>query len=102
MPALAHLNLLPLGSYNMLLGMDWLYIHRTKLDFYDKAIKLLDDDGERRILQGNKKPASVRMVTSMQAKCSSKKWCVLFSVYISSDKGKNVEDAEVLKRYLVL
>ena len=29
---IAELTVLPLGSYNMLLGMDWLYLHRTKMD----------------------------------------------------------------------
>jgi len=44
----------------------------------------------------------VRMVTSMQVKRSSRKGCVLFAVHISSGKGKDVEDVEVLKRYLIL
>jgi len=34
-----HLNVLQLGSYNMLLGMDWLYLHMTKLGFSEKAIE---------------------------------------------------------------
>lgn len=38
MPTTTQLNVLPLGSYNMLLGMDWLYLNRTKVDCYDKAI----------------------------------------------------------------
>ena len=50
----------------MILGMDWLYIHKTKLDFYDKAIECLDENGEQRILQGKKKETLVRMVTTMQ------------------------------------
>ena len=45
--------------------MDWLYLHRTKVDFYDKAIECLDDNGEQRILQGKKKETSIRMVTTM-------------------------------------
>ena len=45
-----HLNLLPLGSYNLLFGMEWLYIHKTNVDYYDKAIECLDDDGEKIIL----------------------------------------------------
>jgi len=45
-----HLNVLPLRSYSMFLGMDWLYIHSTTVDFYDKSIECLDDDGEKRIL----------------------------------------------------
>ena len=82
----------------MLLGMDWLYLHRTKVDYYEKAIAFLDDNGEQRILQGKKKLASMRMVTTIQEKNSSIKGYVLFVVHISSDKGKDVEDVEVLKR----
>lgn len=57
----------------MLLGMIWLYLHRTKIDYYDKAIDFLDDNGKKRILQEMKKPTSVRMVIVMQAKRSCKK-----------------------------
>ena len=72
------------------------------MDCYDKIIECLDDDGERRTLQGKKKPTSVKMVTAMQATRSYKKGCVMFVVHISSDKGKEVEDADVLSRYPVL
>ena len=30
------LNVLPLGSYDVLIGMDWLEAHRVKLDCYNK------------------------------------------------------------------
>lgn len=62
----------------------------------------MDDDKERRILQGKKKPTLVRKVTVMQAKRNCRKGCVLFTVHVSSDKGKDVVDAKVLKRYPVL
>ena len=62
----------------------------------------MDDDGEKIILQGKKKPTSVRMVTTMQAKRNSRKGCVLFVVHISSEKGKEDEDVEVLSRYPIL
>jgi len=44
-------------------------------------------------LQGKKKPTSVRMVTSMKAKHSCRKGCVIFTVLFSHDKGKDFEDA---------
>eukprot|EP00253_Pinus_taeda_P027395 PITA_27395 len=87
MPTTTHLNVLPLGLYIMILGMDWLYLHRTKVDCFNKAIECVDDSGENITLQGKKKPTSVRMVTAMQANCSCRKCCVTFSVHISSDKG---------------
>jgi len=42
------------------------------------------------------------MVIAMNAKCGHRKGCVFFVVHVSSDKGKDVEDAEVLNRYLFL
>lgn len=67
-------------------------------------IRLLsaDDYGEKIILKGKKKLTSVRMVRSIQSKHSNRKGCLLFIVHISSDKGKDVKDVEVLKRYPVL
>ena len=97
-----HFNVLPLGSYNMFLGMDGLYLHRAKVDCYDKAIECVDDHGEPRVLQGKKKATSTRMVTTMQAKHSRRKGCVLFIVLISSDKDKEAEDEYVLSMYQVL
>jgi len=101
MPTSSQLNVLPLGSYIMLLGMDWLFTHETKVDCYEKYMRA-SMMTERRILQGKKKPTSVRMVIVMQAKCSCRKGCVLFAVHVSSDKGKDVEDDVVLKWYFVL
>ena len=57
---------------------------------------------EYKVLQGKKKETSVRMVTTMQAKRSRRKGCVLFAMRISSDKCKEVEDVDVLSRYPVL
>lgn len=86
----------------MLLGMDWLYIYRTKVNFYDKYIEFLDDNGEQRVLHGKNKVSSVIMVTTMQAKHSRRIGCMLFAVHISSDKDKEVEYADVLSRYPIL
>eukprot|EP00253_Pinus_taeda_P034736 PITA_34736 len=98
MPTSTHLNFLPFRSYNMILDKDWLFTHKTKVDCYEKATEFLDYNGEKRILQGKKNPTLMRMVTTMHAKCNCKKGCVLFVVHVSSDKGKDVENDEVLKR----
>ena len=42
------------------------------------------------------------MLTVMQVKCSHRKVCVLFTVHISRDKGKDVEEVEVLNKYSML
>lgn len=86
----------------MLLDMDWLYLHRTKVDYYDKAIECVDDNGEPIVLQGKKKATSVRMVTTMQEKRSHRKRCKIFVVHIFIDKNKEIKDADVLNRYPLL
>ena len=56
----ADMNLLPLGSYDILIGMDWLEAYRVNLDYYNKAFECLDEEGNSRILKGIPKVISVR------------------------------------------
>ena len=45
----ADLNVLPLGSYDILIGMDWLEVHRVKLDCYNKIFEFMDEEGNQRL-----------------------------------------------------
>ena len=40
------LNVLPLGSYDILIGMDWLEKHRVILKCYDKTFTCINNDGK--------------------------------------------------------
>jgi hypothetical protein len=44
------LNILPLGSYDVLIGMDWLESHMVKLDRFKKTPKYEDGEGTHRVL----------------------------------------------------
>lgn len=70
------MNVLPLGSYIILLGVDWLYLHKTKVECYEKSIDYLNDSGEKRVLKGKKNSKSIRMVTIVKEKHNHMKWCV--------------------------
>jgi hypothetical protein len=48
----AYLNILPLGSYDCLIGMDWLDQHHTTLEFCNKEFTCLDEEGTLRKVQG--------------------------------------------------
>ena len=48
----ATLNVLPLGSYDLLIGMDWLAAHKDKLDCYHKTLECVRKEGKRITLQG--------------------------------------------------
>ncbi len=56
----------PLGSYDVVLGMDWLYAHSTKMDFRQKRVECVDDDGISREIFRVKRPVSLRIISAMQ------------------------------------
>jgi hypothetical protein len=68
LPAQDTLNILPLGSYDVLIGMDWLDAHKTKLECYHKTLECVNEEGRKVTLQGIQKPVSVRQISSLQMK----------------------------------
>ena len=53
------LNVLTLGSYDVLIGMDWLEAHRLNLDYYNKNFEYMDE-GNLVVVEGIPKVISVR------------------------------------------
>ena len=68
------LNALPLGSYDILIGMDWLEAHIAKLDFYNKNFEFLDEEGKLKVVKGIPKVISRRKSSTMQLKKSCGKF----------------------------
>ena len=62
------LNVLPLGSYDVLIGMDWLEAHRVKLDCYNKTFESMNEGGNLVVVKGIPKVISVRKFLVMQLK----------------------------------
>jgi hypothetical protein len=40
-----YLNIIPLGCYDFLIGMDWLDQHHVVLDYYNITFTFLDEEG---------------------------------------------------------
>ena len=59
------MNVLPLGSYDVLIGMDWLEAHRVKLDCYNKTFECTDEEGNTVVVKGIPKVILVRQVSAM-------------------------------------
>jgi hypothetical protein len=51
-PTQATLNILPLGLYDMLIGMDWLAAYKARMDCYHKTLECVSEEGRRITLQG--------------------------------------------------
>ena len=56
----ADLNILSLGSYDCLIGMDWLDQHHVILECHNKAFTCLDEEGNRRAIQGISRAVTFR------------------------------------------
>eukprot|EP00253_Pinus_taeda_P017798 PITA_17798 len=88
-PIVADLNILPLGSYDVLIGMDWLEKHWSLVNCKTKTIYCKDDHGEQQELQGIKHPVQIRPITASQlAKCIKKK-CQIYAIQVGYANQKD-------------
>jgi hypothetical protein len=96
------LNILPLGSYDCLIGMDCLDQHHSILDCRNKAFTYLDEEGNRKIVQGIHRVVAIRDISTMQLKKCYRKGCQLFEAHVveaSKDDVSNIGDHGVLKDF---
>jgi hypothetical protein len=61
-------NILTLGSYDCLVGMDWLDQHHAILDCHNMEFTCLDEEGNRKTVQGISKVVAIREISAMQLK----------------------------------
>jgi hypothetical protein len=98
----AELNVLPLGSYDCLIGMDWLDQHHALLDCHNKRFTCLDEEGNWKTVQGIPKVVVVREISAMQLKKCYRKGCKLFATCVeeaSRDEVSRIRDHEVLTEF---
>ena len=87
------LNILPLGSYNILIDMDLLEQHQVMLDCLQKSILCTDSQGNQVKVQGIPKKFFVRQISALQKKKCVRKGCKLFVVNIrdvESDREQHI------------
>eukprot|EP00253_Pinus_taeda_P012641 PITA_12641 len=102
-PVMADLNVLPLGSYDILIGMDWLEKHWSLVDCKTKIIYFKDSLGNKKEMQGIKRPTQVRPITANQlAKCI-RKGCQIYAVQVgyadSKDKTAILNNIPVIQEF---
>ena len=87
------LNVLPLGSYDVLIGMDWLEKHKVVLNCFEKTFTCLDDKGEIVTVKWIPRKVYVRQISALQMKKYVQKGCKVFVVHvINYDEHINNED----------
>ena len=97
-----NLNILPLGSYDILIGMNWLEQHHDMLDCLHKSILCTYNQGNEVKIQGILKKFSVRKISSLQANKCVRKGCKLFAINIQdieSEKEQWIKDFPILVEF---
>jgi hypothetical protein len=96
------LNIIPLGSFDYLICIDWLDQHHVILDCYNKAFTCLDEEEKLMTIQGIPREVTAREVIALQLKKHHRKGCQKFAPHIEEtpkDKMSNIEDYAVLKEF---
>jgi hypothetical protein len=98
----AELNILPLGSYDCLIGMNWLDQHHVILDCHNKEFTCLDEEENLRKVQGIPKAVTIREISASQRKKCYRKGCKIFAAHMEEtpkDKVPNLEYHAVLEDF---
>jgi len=77
---MADLNVLPLGSYDVLIGMDWLEKCWSLINCKDKTINYIDEESTRQEIQGIRRPLKIRLVTTSQLEKCVRKGCQIYAI----------------------
>ena len=62
----ANMYVMILGSYDVVIDMDWLESHEAILNCKTKWLSLVDDKGQRRVIVGQNQGVSLRFISSLQ------------------------------------
>jgi len=79
-PVVADLNVLPLGSYDVLIRMDWLEKHWSLVNCKTKTIYYRNELGEKQEMQDIKRPVQVRPIIATQLKKCLRRGCQIYEI----------------------
>ena len=77
-----YLNILPLGSYENLIGTDRIESHKTVINCLHKTFDCIDEKGNYHTIKGIYIPISIRQISAMQLKICIMKGFHLYAIKI--------------------
>jgi hypothetical protein len=98
----ANLYIMILGSYGVMIGMDWLESHEAILNCKKKQLSLVDDEEQRCVIVGWKQGVSLRFFSSLQLWKSMRKGCKLYVILALNEKGvkEGLEHLPVVREFV--
>jgi hypothetical protein len=83
----ANLYVTILGSYDIVISMDWLELHEAILNYKTKRLSLVDDEGQTHMIVGRIQGFSLRFISSLQLWKSMHKGCNIYVILALNEKG---------------
>ena len=81
-----NLYVAPLGSYNIIIGINWLSEHKAKVDCLAKIVNCVDDQGRPTSISEIKHEIKPKQISAMQLKRYGRKGCQVFAVKIEDTR----------------
>ncbi|KAM0053816.1 putative nucleotidyltransferase, Ribonuclease H [Helianthus debilis subsp. tardiflorus] len=90
-----------LGSFDVVIGMDWLSKHRAEIPCQEKAVRIPRRFGQPLIIQGNKGGEVTGIISLLKAqKCLQKGHTAILALVTDTlEKEKRIEDFPVVRDY---
>ena len=97
------IDLIPieLGSFDVVVGMDWLSANRAEVLCYDKAIRIPLAEDETLLVQGERPGRELRIISCMKACKYLNKKCHAFLAHVTERKpeAKKMQDIPIVKDF---
>ena len=86
---------MPIGSFDVIIGMDWLSTHRAEILCHEKSIRLPVPNGEALIIYGDKSGKNLKVISCTQTHKYLHKKCRAFLAHIVDRKRKTKEIKDI-------
>ncbi|KAD6453924.1 hypothetical protein E3N88_08630 [Mikania micrantha] len=97
------LDLIPidLGSFDIVVGMDWLSKHKAEIVCHERVIRVPLDNGEILVIHGERPGRSLQLISCMKARKYLRKQYMAFLAHVTDKKGKEkqLQDILVVKEF---
>jgi predicted aspartyl protease len=89
-----------LGTYDLIIGMDWLESHRAMVDCFAKRVLCVDDEGRSVEIHGVQRKVSLCFISTMKVKHCMRQGCRLYVVEaVNEGKGPSMDQYPVLSEF---
>ncbi|XP_071695848.1 uncharacterized protein [Rutidosis leptorrhynchoides] len=89
------------GSFDIIIGMDWLSKNRAEIVCYDKAIRIPQVDGESLIIYGDKKCKQLNLISCLKVQKYLRKGCHAILAHVSKPdpKERQLSDVAIVRDF---